>query len=364
MEKPRVGNSVTGKIILITDEYIFLDIGMKSDGILPVKSLNPGLTLKKLKIGNSLEASITKITPDMIELSQVINKKKVEMDDIRQAFVQQLPIKGKVEKAVNGGFRINIKGKNGFCPISHINRFYTEQPTEFENKEFFFLIMDFDSESKNIVLSRKKYLTKIDYDNWKELSVKHQANPDETYDGKVVHFTDKGVLVEIQKGLTGFLPNRELSFQDPVKARQELNINDSVTVKIIKIDLDENKPGALFSITKIMDDNQWNLFIDQHREGDFIQGQIIRQIKGGFILELENGIQGYLSNQEINSQDYLTAKELSFNSLLDVKIKEIDKINKKIQLSLPEDPAEKEWQNYTSRSSSGFKPLNQKLKRR
>jgi len=359
MKEISVGNQVSGEIILKSEEYVFVDLGQKKDGILPVKSLNPDTDLNELKMGDQITAFVSKIASDSIELSQVINKKKIDFADIKNAYEQKIPVKGKVVETCKGGFRIKIMGKMGFCPISQIDQFFVDDPEAFVNKELYFFITDFEAASRNIIVSHKQYLLHSAKEKWKKIHADWLKDSSIEFHAKVLKVQDKGIVVQLDNQLTAFLPTSEVSMTHIDENKEKLAQQGQFKIRIKKINISDERQGAIVTLAEYRKDS-WQGIMERFTIGQVVQGQIVQNVRAGVLIELEENFNAFLPNSEINRCDYLSAKELAVNSLLDVRIKDIDPVKRQVILSLPEKGSEQDWQQYKQDSSTGFKPF-QKL---
>ncbi len=355
MKKLKIGDVVEGEIILISDEFIFIDIGVKTDGILPIRSLSPNINVKNLKIGDKITANINKISYDSIELTQVLNKKEGHLNELKNAYENKIPIKGKIANSVNGGFKVNIMGKTAFCPISHIDLYHIDNVEPFINKEFLFQIIDFDPSSNKIVVSRKEILKKEQLSIWQKLKEEWETNSDLIINGKIKKEVNNGYLVELENKLMAYLPQHELN------SKEKINYNASLQFKIKNMKIEKDRIYVLLTLN-FLANKDWGESLKKFKIGDIVQGQIKNVIKGGYIIEIDDNLNGFLPNHEIDKNPQISIKELQLYSLLDVEIKDIEYFKKQIILKIPEN--KEDWQQYIAKNEKKYNPFAEYFKKR
>ncbi|MBP7460845.1 MAG: S1 RNA-binding domain-containing protein [Candidatus Delongbacteria bacterium] len=361
MNRLRPGDKITGTIILVSNEYIFLDIQEKNDAILPIRELSPEYQNRKFKIGETIPVFVSRISSDSIQVSQVMNKKQLAEDDLRNAFNQRIPVRGKITEVVKGGVRVNLMGKSAFCPVSHIDMAYVEDPSLYRNQDSYFIIIEYNKSSNTLVVSRKEYLQIENYQRWKSFQAEWQKNPDEIHPGRISKFLDNGVLVELADRIIGFLPNSDLQMTLSGKKITDLfSIGDELLVKVTRITLDPVHPTALLK-REGNRQTDWQEITQDYPVGKKIQARITRIISGGFLVQVNDQLQGFLPQSEVEKQNFITIKEMAVNSLIDLTIKDIDPIRRQIVMSIA-DPHQEEWKNYSSSHPSTFQPFKSILK--
>lgn len=361
MNKLRQGDKVTGSIILISNEYIFLDIQEKNDAILPLRELAPDYQDHKFKIGETISAFVSRISSDTIQVSQVLNKKLIVDDDLKNALNQKIPVRGKFTDAVKGGLRVNLMGKNAFCPMSQIDMIYVEDSSIYQNKDSYFIIIEYNKSSNTLIVSRKEYLLIENYQRWKAFREEWQKKTDGVYSGRITKFLDNGVLVEIKKQVIGFLPNGELQMSLSGKKITDLYaIGDELMITISRITLDAAHPSALLK-REANPQSDWQEIIRDYPVGKKLQTRITRMLNGGFLVQINDQLQGYLPQSEVDKHDYISTKEMAINNLIDLKIKDVDPIRRQIVMTIA-DPHEEEWKEYTQSPQSTYQPFKTILK--
>ncbi|HOJ30100.1 MAG TPA: S1 RNA-binding domain-containing protein, partial [Spirochaetota bacterium] len=149
-----VGDTVTGKVILITGESIFVDIQSKSEAVIDTQEFTDDKGNRTIKAGDTITAYIAAIKRGEIVLTSRIGKGVVSPDLLHIAYKNQLPVHGTVKQTTNGGFIVSVGGIQAFCPLSHIDTKIQESDS-YLNKSFDFAIMRYEQQGKNIILSRR-----------------------------------------------------------------------------------------------------------------------------------------------------------------------------------------------------------------
>ncbi|MES3037669.1 MAG: S1 RNA-binding domain-containing protein, partial [Bdellovibrionota bacterium] len=232
--KVNVGDQVKGELLSIGREQAFVSIGTSQDGILLLKDLLDENGAVKYKVGEFLDVVVIKISKDETRLARKgATKSSGEAESLEDAFDMEMPVEGKVLEAVNGGFRVQIMGTKAFCPISQMDRRQLEVQN-YIGKTFDFIITQFESNGRNIVVSRRKLLEmeQAGQDgNWIET---HKIGDIVT--GQVTRLEAFGAFVDVGNGVEGLVHISELSWSRVKNTAEVVHVGDHVQVKVLKID--------------------------------------------------------------------------------------------------------------------------------
>ncbi|MBW2203745.1 MAG: S1 RNA-binding domain-containing protein, partial [Deltaproteobacteria bacterium] len=156
-EDVRVGDKVRGAIISIGRDSVFVDTGTRTDGFVDKTELLDEEGQFTFEEGDILELYAVAVTGTEIRLSKAISGIGGG-ELLRDAFENAIPVEGRVKAVIKGGFQVEVAQRRAFCPISQMDLRYVETPEEYMDQAYEFLITEFDEESRNIVLSRRKLL--------------------------------------------------------------------------------------------------------------------------------------------------------------------------------------------------------------
>ncbi|MCX8124686.1 MAG: S1 RNA-binding domain-containing protein [Spirochaetes bacterium] len=322
-----VGDSVKGKVILITGDSIFVDIQSKSEAVIDIKEFIDDKGNHSLKVGDTITAYIAAIKRGEIVLTSTIGKGIVSPELLHTAYRNQLPVFGTVKHTTNGGFIVSIGGIQAFCPLSQIDTKVVETES-YLNKSFEFAIMRYEQQGKNIILSRRSLLEKIKEETIEKLKL--QLKVGDIVQATVVQVLDAGLLASVQS-LDAFVPKSELSHSRKPNLNQ-FETGQTITAKII--DIDWNKAKMTLSIKQTLP-QPWD-YVNKFEVGGIYTGAIAKIIKSGAFVELSNGLEGFIpvSRMSYVKKIHDPHEVCNEGDSVQVKIIDIDHANKKIALEL------------------------------
>ena len=306
-----VGDAVDGVVTRLSKEYIFVDIGAKSEAIMV-------RTADSVKIGEKLSAMITRSDRNGIEIAKQLSSGGDEALQI--AFEENLPIEAKVISSNKGGFGVMAFGKRGFCPISHMDRTNITSPEEYVGKTFWFHITE--NSDTEFTVSRRKWLQEEQQKRQREF-IETSKVGDRTF-GIVEGIHNFGIFVNIE-GATGLIPQRSVS-----NLEDQPQLGEEIEVQIAKLDISSLQIGLSVIVS-----DPWEKVGTEFKTNTWYEGKIAQVSKFGVFVELTRGLTGMLHKSNINydQRDDLQ-KHFVPNQVIKVKIASVDRENRKIELSL------------------------------
>ena len=322
-------NKVVADIVSIGDEWIFVDIGGKTEGIISKEEFideKGELTLKK---GDSIAAYFIKKTDGEIVLSRKMTM-AASSEALREAYERGIPVEGLVVEERKGGFSVKVLGKNAFCPYSQIDSLASREIHDYIGKKFSFKITEYTERGKNIVLSRRRVLDEERLERIEEL--KKSLSINDIVDGIVKKIESFGAFAEIG-GIEGLIPISEISWGRTENVSDVLSLGQHVRLRIINLDWDKNR--ITLSLKQATDD-PWLSVESRYLVGSKVVGRISRLANFGAFLELEPGIEGliHISNLGQGKRINHPREIVSVGSNLEAKILSIDSSAKRIGLEL------------------------------
>ncbi|MFH0960410.1 MAG: S1 RNA-binding domain-containing protein [Pseudomonadota bacterium] len=315
----RRDNKITGNIVSIGDEWVFVDIGAKSEGAISKEELlDPNRELS-LKVGDPITAYVITQRDGDIVLSVKMTQAASE-DAIREAQRSGIPVEGSVTEERKGGYSVNIFGRQAFCPYSQIDITSGGSPEDYLGKKFLFRIMEFSEKGRNIVLSRRETLEEDRKNKIDEL--KKTLREGDIVGGVVRKLAPFGAFVDIG-GPQGLIPMSELAWARIQSVDDVLSVGDEILVKITGLDWEKTRIGLSL---KQAHDNPWDSASNRFSEGFETSGVVTRLTNFGAFIELEPGIEGliHISNlgrgrrinhpkEVINSQESVNVRVISID---------------------------------------------------
>ena len=238
-EDVQIGDKISGEIIAVGNDTVFVDTGTKIDGIVDKEELLDENREFPHKEGDILDLYVIAYNGNEIRLSKALSGIG-GLHVIRDAFKNAVPVEGKVKGECKGGFHVDIMQKRAFCPISQMDLKYVETPNDFVGETYSFLITQFEENGKNIVVSRRDLLEK-ELEKTK-MQFFEDINIGDDFEGTVTKLMPYGAFVELQAGIEGMVHISEISWSRIGKADEVLKTGDVVTVKVIGVEKGK-KPG-------------------------------------------------------------------------------------------------------------------------
>ena len=327
------GDMVSGKVIKISKDTIFVDLGGKSEGIADIQEFldkNGNLTLKE---GEPISMRVASIK-DGIHLAKGIKAQGADaLEILRDAQENLIPVEGRVSAVKKGGFEVDLSGIRAFCPISQIGLQYCEKPEDHVGARYQFRIMEIKEKGRNIVVSRRVLLE----EEQKKKSEETLANlkPDLECEGKVTKLTGFGAFVDIG-GIEGMIHVSEISHQRISHPSEVLKPGQDIRVKVMKIETNKEGHPKISLSMKTLEPDPWERGLG-FEEGEIIRGKISRLTDFGAFIEVAPGVDGLVHISEI-SYDRVThpSKLLREGDEVDVLVMGVDYQAHRISLSIKE----------------------------
>jgi 4-hydroxy-3-methylbut-2-enyl diphosphate reductase len=325
------GDILKGTVVEIREEGVFVDIGYKSEGVIPPEELSykPFTTPEDVvDVGDEIDVFVLKIDEEGVTLS----KKRADLEQnwrrILEAYKSGTPIKGTVVERVKGGLIVDV-GFRGFVPATHVD---IEPPgvlDRYIGELFELKILEIDRAQRKVVLSRKLALEE-EQRRRKEQTLR-ELFEGEIRDGKVVRITRFGAFIDLG-GVDGLVHLSELSWDRVKHPREVVKVGDDVKVMVLKVDR-ENERISL-SIKQAIPD-PWLDAEEKFRVGDVVKGKVTKIAKSYVFVHLQYGIEGLVPLRELSERKITHPSDiLSINDEVKVVILGIDSSSRRILLSV------------------------------
>jgi small subunit ribosomal protein S1 len=326
-----VGEKVEAVIVKISPEWIFLDLGAKSEGYIDAQELtdeNGNLTVKE---GDKVNAYfLSSQRSEKLFTTKLLARKSVD-EFLINAYKNNIPLEATVEKEIKGGFSVKISASaSGFCPYSQMDIRKIDDVAAYIGKKFDFVVIEYADNGRNIVLSRRPLLEKIEQE--KISILKETLQKGMTVRGIVNSVRDFGAFVDIG-GIQALLPVSEMSWGKVEDPRSLYSPGATIEAVIINLDWENNRITLSFKDTL---PDPWNKVIGNYREGSIYKGKVSRLTDFGAFITLEAGVDGLLHISKLakgkkikHARDVLTA-----DAEVEVRIEKIDRDAKRISLDL------------------------------
>lgn len=352
-KKLNVGDKLRGEVLSVGREEIFVSTGTINDGLVMRNDLADKTTGEvTAKVGDFLDLFVTAVKGSQIFLSPKPTSMNLS-DDLEDAFDMMMPVEGRVTEAVNGGFRVNVLGKTAFCPMSQIDARRVDDPSQYIDKKFNFIVTQFDRKGRNIVVSRRKLL---DEEKEANLSAFTEDNkPGGMVKGQVTRLESFGAFVEIAPGLEGLVHISQIAWSRLGHPSEALKVGQPVDAKILKIEEGLNgRMNISLSIKEALP-APWESLPTTIREGEVVEGRVTRLMKFGAFVEVAPGIEGLVPLSEMSLTKRVNRAEevVKEGERIKVRIKEVRIDDQKLLLSIKDADEDASYVSEMTAPSSG-----------
>jgi small subunit ribosomal protein S1 len=332
------GEPVKGKVVLITNDTVFIDYGAKSEGWADLQEFIDDKGAINVKPGMEVELGFIGYGPSGAQLGnclrQVSGGARVEL--LRKAFESGITIEGTVTGTNKGGLEIVVSGTKAFCPFSQMDLTYLDHPEGFIGTTQKFKVTQFEEEGKNIVVSRRAVLQAEK--EAQAINTRKRLVVGEVFQGRVTRLTPFGAFVDLG-GLEGLVHISEISRSQVTDPADHLAVGQDVSVQILQMKTDEKEQERISLSIKSLEPDPWDTGFD-FTEGDIVLGRVRNLAQFGAFVEVAPGIEGLVHISEIANKRIHHPKEiLKEGQEVEVKILEINKEIRRISLSIKEVPS-------------------------
>jgi small subunit ribosomal protein S1 len=324
------GDRVRGTVTNITGAHVILDVNAKREGLVPTSDMTRGDGSLRCAVGDTVDVIFAGMQDGAFLFSGSIASKPVIDRTLADAYAQQMPVEGLVEKEINGGYEVKVAGRRGFCPFSQISLF-RQEGAEYIGNKFLFLVTEYgeDERGENVILSRRELLEK-------EREAKRQELVEELYvgmvaTGKVTRMVEFGVFVDLG-GVEGLIPLKEIAWARDVKPEDVVRVGDTVDVQIK--DLDWERDRISLSLRGAQGD-PWNDAVAAFPQGTTFVGKITKLERFGAFAQLVPGVEGLIPISKLGGgRRIMSAREaVSEGQELLLKVESVDLERRRFSLS-------------------------------
>jgi small subunit ribosomal protein S1 len=327
------GDVVKGNVVRIDKDEVLVDIGYKSEGVIPSnelsirKSVDPG---DEVELGEEIDALV--LTKEDAEGRLVLSKKRARFEKawrrIEAAAESGEPVEGSVIEVVKGGLILDL-GVRGFLPASLVDIRRVHNLDEFLGQTLECKVIELNRSRNNVVLSRRAVLE----EERKEVreQILGRLAPGQVVEGKISNIVDFGAFVDLD-GIDGLIHISELSWSHVNHPSEVVSIGDTVRIKVLDIDRDRQRISLGLKQTQ---EDPWQRVISTHRSGDVLEGTVTKVVAFGAFVEILPGVEGLVHISELADHHVESPSEVvEPNSTLNVKILEIDEERRRLSLSI------------------------------
>jgi len=280
------GQTIEGTIVAIGPEVAFVDVGGKGEATIEIHELKDGEGNLEVAVGDRIQAMVVS-TLGGLTLSRKLVRGAATDRQLEDAFHAGLPVEGKVEKAVKGGYEVRIARQRGFCPISQIDINRNTDPSVHEGRVYEFRIIEYKEGGKNLVVSRRALLE--EEQRASAVEVRKSIVAGAVMTGRVASVRDFGAFVDLGGGVQGLLHVSEMGWSRVSDTSQFVKPGEEITVKVLRVDEDKQKISLGL---KQLSADPWSTVPATYEVGQVRTGRVTRIADFGAFVELEPGVEG------------------------------------------------------------------------
>jgi small subunit ribosomal protein S1 len=327
------GDVVSGEVVRIDKDEVLVDIGYKSEGVIPSTELSIRRSVdpaEEVSLGEQVDALV--LTKEDQEGRLVLSKKRARFEKawrkIEAAAESGEPVEGTVIEVVKGGLILDL-GVRGFLPASLVDIRRVHNLDEFKGQTLETKVIELNRSRNNVVLSRRAVLE----EERKEVreQILGRLQPGMVVEGKISNIVDFGAFVDLE-GIDGLIHISELSWSHVNHPSEVLSVGETVRVKVLDIDRERQRISLGLKQTQ---EDPWRRVLDEYKPGDALQGKVTKVVAFGAFVEIVPGVEGLVHISELAEHHVENPSEVvSPGDEVWVRILEIDESRRRISLSI------------------------------
>jgi small subunit ribosomal protein S1 len=327
------GAIVTGTVVRVDRDEVLLDIGYKSEGVIPSRELsirNDVDPNEVVTVGDEVEALV--LTKEDKDGRLVLSKKRAQYErawgDIEQVKEEDGVVSGPVIEVVKGGLILDI-GLRGFLPASLVELRRVRDLQPYVGKSLEAKIIELDKNRNNVVLSRRAWLEETQREQREDFLA--NLKPGEVRKGVVSSVVNFGAFVDLG-GMDGLIHVSELSWKHVDHPGSVVQVGDEVEVQVLDVDLSRERISLSLKATQ---QDPWQEFATSHRVGELVYGRVTKLVPFGAFVQVGDGIEGLVHISEMSAHHVdLPEQVVTPGEELWVKIIDLDLQRRRISLSI------------------------------
>jgi small subunit ribosomal protein S1 len=327
------GEVVSGRVVRIDNDEVLVDIGYKSEGVIPSNELSIRKNVdphEEVELGEEVDALV--LTKEDQDGRLIMSKKRARFEKawrrIEAAAESGDPVEGTVIEVVKGGLIIDL-GVRGFLPASLVDIRRVPNLDEYMGTKIETKVIELNRSRNNVVLSRRAVLEEERKEQRQEIL--DQLQPGMIVEGQISNIVDFGAFVDLN-GIDGLIHISELSWSHVNHPSEVLNIGDTVQVKVLDIDRDRQRISLGLKQTQ---EDPWQRVVDTYNVGDELEGTVTKVVTFGAFVEILDGVEGLVHISELANHHVENPREVvQPGDDVKVKILEIDTERRRLSLSV------------------------------
>jgi len=318
-------------VIEITREWVFINLGGKSEGYISINEFVNDEGNITIKEGDTVNAFFLYSKNNEMLFTTRLTGETTGKEHLEEAYYNRMPVEGLVEKEIKGGFEVKISGSvRAFCPYSQMGLRRVGNTDQYVGQNLTFKIIEYREKGRNIIISNRSVLEE-ELQKQKD-ALRESLEEGMTVSGEITSIREFGAFVDIG-GIEGLIPISEISWGRVEDINNTFSVGQRVDVAIKKLDWVNEKFS--FSLKEILP-NPWNNVGLKYPEGSCHKGKVARLAPFGAFVTLEPGIDGLVHISELGKDKRINhpREVLEENQIVEVKIAKIEEVEKRLSLKM------------------------------
>jgi len=281
----RNGQTIEGEIVAIGADVAFVNVGGKGEATIDLSELQDDDGDVDVSVGDRIQAIVVSTSGGLV-LSRKLALGAASAQQLEEAFAAGLPVEGKIDSVVKGGYDVRIARQRAFCPLSQIDTIRTEDPAVHVGRVYPFRIIEYRDGGRKFVVSRRALLE--EEQKVRAVEVRKALAVGDVMTGRVVSVRHFGAFVDLGAGVQGLLHVSEMAWARVSDTSEVVKPGDEISVKVLRVD-DAN--GQIALGLKQLSADPWTRVESTYAVGNVYRGQVTRVMDFGAFVELEPGIE-------------------------------------------------------------------------
>jgi small subunit ribosomal protein S1 len=341
-----LGEIIQGTVVKITNDFVIVDAGLKSEGVVPIEQFFNDNGELEISVGDVVDVALDSFEDGFGEtrLSREKAKRAESWKELARAFEANETVKGIINGKVKGGFTVDINTIRAFLPGSLVDVRPMRDTTSIEGKELEFRVIKLDPKRNNVVVSRRAVVE--NEGNAERSSLLENLQEGQTIRGVVKNLTDYGAFVDLG-GVDGLLHITDMSWKRVKHPSEVVAVGDEVEVKVLKFDRERSRVSLGM---KQLGEDPWDAVVRKYPEGTKLKGKVTNITDYGCFVEIENGVEGlvHVSEMDWTNKNIHPSKVVLLEQEVEVVVLDVDQERHRISLGIKQCSANP-WEDFAGR---------------
>jgi small subunit ribosomal protein S1 len=344
------GSIVTGTVVAIENDFVIVNAGLKSEGVIPLEQFRNDKGEVDLKVGDEVRVALESLEDGFgsTVLSRERAKRAEAWGVLEHAYEAGESVQGHIVGRVRGGLTVEVNGLNAFLPGSLVDIRPLRDTSHLEGQELEFRIVKLDERSNNLVVSRRAVLEEVYSKEREKLLEKMEEGL--VVKGIVKNLTDYGAFIDLG-GIDGLLHITDIAWKRVKHPSEVLNVGDEIDVKVLKYDAERKRVSLGL---KQLQEDPWNQLTREYTVGSKVKARVTNLTDYGCFAEISAGVEGlvHVSEMDWTNKNIHPSKAVQVGDEIEVMILDIDQQRRRISLGMKQCQPNP-WEAFSSQFAKG-----------